>query len=168
MAVVDHAAAARRLAEAFDAALGGVRTWHVTRGALDTVIALEQGAHRRALACVREAGGQLEVATPGTSDGPRRFVLEGDASAVIDAVVAAAATLTLWDLVPGRRFRLLAPLRCLSAGDELALAAIEEVKPSGCDLFRFAHRAGCLELFCDRPDDAAVLDRIGGFLEPLE
>ncbi|GMV12013.1 MAG: hypothetical protein HS104_38780 [Polyangiaceae bacterium] len=168
MAVVDHAAAARRLAEALDTAFGGARTWHVTRGALDTVIALEQGAHRRPLAYVRDAGGQLEVLTPGSSDGPRRFVLDDDVAEVVVAVVAAAATLTLWDLVPGRRFRLLTPFRGLSAGEELALVSIEEVKPSGRDLYRFVRSAGSLDLYCDRPEDAAVLDCIDELLVPID
>ncbi|MCL4756201.1 MAG: hypothetical protein KJ015_38995 [Myxococcales bacterium] len=165
-----HAEAARRLAEALDAALAGTRTWHVTRGALDTVIALEQGAWRRPLAYVRDAGARIEVVTPGTSAGPGRFVLDDDASlaAIVEAVVAAAATVTLWDLVPGRRYRLLAPLRGLAAGEELVLASVDEVKPSGRDLFRFAGGARALDLYCDRPDDAALLDRLGELLTPID
>ncbi|MBE7491708.1 MAG: hypothetical protein HS108_08155 [Planctomycetes bacterium] len=161
----DAWALACRLAEALDALLGHRRDWHVTRGVLDCCIEHDDPPWLRHAAFVRAAGDHLVVTTAGDCASNRLWHLPPDAlDDIVRAVAGSLQTLNLWDLVPGRTFRLLQPLRGLGDGTELRLHCVDEMKPAGLH-YQFQHAGGWLVLHGQSNADRAVLDEIGRYLE---
>jgi hypothetical protein len=160
------------LAHALDAASGGAHEWYVQTGALDANLYLVERGWRRRVAGLRAAADGVELRTPraGATDCVEVFeqgeLAQGQLAAIVERVMDNLATLTRWDLEVGRRFRLHEALRGLSIGTQVELKIIDEVKPSGLDMFGFVAVDGgaYLELFMDRPDDAQLLHGIGRYL----